>query len=112
MWSLTSEDLRLARQSASRRRTEIEERYSEELRALDVELSEIDAMERLAGEFASKHLRAEAAVEDAAPAEPEPEPEPEPMPDSPSGGVVEGRNGSRWRLHFGSPAGAEETAQS
>lgn len=108
MWSLTSEDLRLARQSASRRRTEIEERYSEELRALDAELSEIDAMERLAGEFASKHLRAEAAVEAAAPAEPESEP----MADGPAGSIVEGRNGSRWRLHFGSPAGAEETAQS
>jgi len=108
MWSLTSEDLRLARQSASRRRTEIEERYSEELRALDAELSEIDAMERLAGEFASKHLRAEAALEAAAPAEPEPEPE----PDGPAGSIVEGRNGFRWRLHFGTPAGAEETAQS
>ncbi|HVH74531.1 MAG TPA: hypothetical protein VM755_06410 [Stellaceae bacterium] len=110
MWSLTSEDLRLARQSASRRRTEIEERYSEELRTLDAELSEIDAMERLAGEFASKHLRAEAAVEAAAPAEPESESES--TPDGPAGSIVEGRNGSRWRLHFGSPAGAEETAQS
>jgi hypothetical protein len=36
MWSLTSEDVRLVRDSASRRRAEIEERYHEELRALDV----------------------------------------------------------------------------
>ncbi|HEV2302716.1 MAG TPA: hypothetical protein VGR91_14210 [Stellaceae bacterium] len=101
MWSLTSDDIRHARESASRRRTEIEERYSEELRALDAELADIEAMERLAGEFASKHLRADAA----APFEPDATPESSP------GSAVEGRNGSRWRLHFGNPPGGEEPAQ-
>jgi hypothetical protein len=89
------------RESASRRRAEIEERYHEELRALDTELAEIETMERLAGEFAAKHLVAESVA--AA--------EPEPLPQSTPDKVVESRNGSRWRVRFSSPAGGEEAEQ-
>lgn len=103
MWSLTSEDVRQAREYASRRRTEIEERYCEELRTLDAELAELDAMERLAGEFASKRLRAEGVASV--------EPEPASEPEGSAAALVEGRNGSRWRLHFGNPPGGEEPAQ-
>jgi hypothetical protein len=90
------------RESASRRRAEIEERYHEELRALDAELAAIETMERLAGEFATKHLRTESAASA----------EPEPLPQSTPSKAAESRSGSRWRVHFSSPAGGEEPAQS
>jgi hypothetical protein len=100
MWNLTSEDVHDAKQRATSRRAEIETRYAQELEALKAELSEIETLERIAGEFAQKHKP--------------PEPEPEVLPAVPTaepvaaGGNREGKLGSRWRFQLSGAGEAED----
>jgi hypothetical protein len=100
MWTITSEDLDQAKERAVRRRAEIEAKYAEALKAVEAELTEIEAMERYAGDFAARFPR-EGTVA-ASESEPESPFEPSAM------GANEGGHGSRWRLHFGGARGDRE----
>jgi hypothetical protein len=91
MWTITSDDLEHAKERAAQRRAEIEAKYAEALKAVEAELTEIETMERYAGDFAARYPREGAAVA----AETEPLFEASPV------GSNEGVHGSRWRLHFG-----------
>jgi hypothetical protein len=93
MWTIRSEDVALAKERIRERRAEIEAKYAEALKSLDNDLAELDAMERVAGDFAGKYAREEPAS----------------AAESEEAGTAngnEGGRGSRWRLHF-SPARAE-----
>ena len=124
MWNISSQDLEHAKERVRLRRSEIEARHADELKALDTELEAIAVLERAAADFASKH-----AQEDVVP-DPAFEPAGEAVPDnggeasgsasmerreSGSAGTLPDRRsggdpaatGSRWRLHLGNrPADA------
>jgi hypothetical protein len=110
MWTITSEDLDHAKERAVQRRAEIEAKYAEALKAVEAELTEIEAMERYAGDFAARHPRegtvvaSEALASEVVASESEPE---SPFEAGP-GGANEGGHGSRWRLHFGGVRGDRE----
>ena len=55
MWTLTEEELRSAKETLLRRREALESRYSEELKAIDLELAEIEELERVTRAFKEKH---------------------------------------------------------
>jgi hypothetical protein len=111
MWSISSEDVGRAKEQLQLRRSEIEARYAEELRALDTELEALATLERAAIDFASRNGPEDTAADLSI--------EP-PVDMAPSnGGELSGLaptdrregnlgTGSRWRLHLGSrPADAE-----
>ena len=55
MWNqVTAADIELARRAVAKRRSEMLARHGEELRALDIEQSEIDAVEKAINAFAQK----------------------------------------------------------
>jgi len=68
MWTLTPDNLERAKIELKKRRSAIEARYTAELKAVDVDLEEIDTLERVAHAFSLKHLSAT----DAAPESREP----------------------------------------
>jgi hypothetical protein len=55
MWTISSNDVELAKQRVERRRVEIEARYAAEKTALEAEVAAIEALERVAVEFAQRH---------------------------------------------------------
>ncbi len=57
MWTINSNDVLRAKDRLLRRRTEIEARYADEQKALDAEFAAIDTLERVAAEFAVRHVR-------------------------------------------------------
>jgi hypothetical protein len=111
MWSISSKDVEYAKERIRLRRSEIEARYAEELKALDAELEAVSRLERAAAEFASHSTPAEVAPARTleAPVETAPGNDGE----APDSGPAERREsgaaaGSRWRLHLGSrPADTE-----
>jgi phage-related baseplate assembly protein len=88
MWNLTPDYIQQVKEELKGRRAAIEARYADELKAIAADLDEIETLERIAYNFAVKHLPADPAdeppVELAAlqpgPAEPIPEGEPAPRP--------------------------------
>jgi hypothetical protein len=56
MWNLTPDYLQQVKEELSGRRAAIEARHAQELKALEADLEEIEAIERLAYSFAVKHL--------------------------------------------------------
>jgi hypothetical protein len=100
MWSISSEDVQRAKERAQLRRSEIEARHAEELKALDAEIEVIATLERAAADFASKKARGlEEVSADLNNTDPSIETGP---------GSGESKAGSRWRLHLGNrPADAE-----
>lgn len=62
MWSISSNDVLQAKGRLQSRRANIESRYAEETKALDVEFAAIEALERIAEEFALRHGREEAGA--------------------------------------------------
>lgn len=103
MWSISSEDLQRAKERVQLRRSEIEARHAEELKALDAESEVIATLERAAADFAAKKgQEQEEIAPDLNPLDP-------PIEAGPGAG--EGKAGSRWRLHLGNrPADAEGSA--
>ncbi len=57
MWTINSNDVLRAKDRLLRRRTEIEARYADEQKTLDAEFAAIDTLERVAAEFAVRHVR-------------------------------------------------------
>lgn len=114
MWNVNSDDVRRAKERAQARRAEIEAKYNEEMSALNADITDIETLERVAAEFASRHAKpvAEEPADEAL-SEPEPEPEAPAEPMAASGDVDEppranggeGKSGSRWRLHLGNREG-------
>jgi hypothetical protein len=93
MWdTVTYADLKQAKQQLQISRDEITKRHAEELKGLDSERAELEALERLVTDFARRFKSAPAAVRepdaepaaapepDASPAAPEPESSGEPEP--------------------------------
>lgn len=97
MWNITYDDVQRAKEQARLRRAEIEERYAEELKAAEAECAQIEALERVAAEFALKHKPQDSDA--AATAQPAGEA-------GPNGS--EGKRGSRWRFQFADRAGDGE----
>ena len=104
MWSISSEDVERAKERVQLRRSEIETRYAEALRALDAELETLAMLERAAADFTSKKAREDTA--------PEPALESSAETAAGNGGDPPGTapadrresgpgTGSRWRLHLG-----------
>lgn len=118
MWSISSEDIERAKERLHQRRSEIEARHAEELKALETDGEEIAAIERAAAAFAAKELVPKKAAEDAAPKEVAARKAPEETAADPAAageppaeaaaGSGDNKPGSRWRLHLGNrPAEAE-----
>jgi hypothetical protein len=136
MWTINSNDVMHAKDRLERRRNEIETRYAEEKGALDAEFAVIETLERVAAEFAGKHVREDLGFVAAAPPPPPAEPDPpdfsEPTvgaeddqtaqapaaADPPSGDDVGGggfdilKPGSRWRLNRGNRLSTPESSGS
>lgn len=128
MWNISSEDVERAKERVQRRRSEIEARHAEELKALDTESEAITVLERAAAAFASKDFAAKkaqealaakesasATPEGAAPKDPpakkpqeDAAADPALEPTAEAAGNGDNKPGSRWRLHLGNrPAEAE-----
>ena len=81
MWNLTPDYLQQVKEELKGRRTAMQARHGEELKALETDLAEIETLERVAYAVAVKHLpELEPATEQPAPepqvlAELEPEPQ-------------------------------------
>jgi len=108
MWNLTPDYIQQVKEELKGRRAAIQARYADELKTLEVDIEELETLERIAYAIAVKHLpdpaepaqTAEAADEVAelqpAPADPltvDPEPD------------VKGL--SRWRRRLETPSGIE-----
>jgi hypothetical protein len=123
MWNLTPDYLQQVKEELKVRRAAIEARHAEELKSLEIDLEEIDTLERVAYAVAVKHLpEREAAMEQSEPQpqvvaqlEPAPEvvaqlaPEPramaelgaEPVVVDPETAPQPGPKGlSRWRIRL------------
>jgi hypothetical protein len=61
MWTISSNDVELAKQRVERRRVEIEARYAAEKTTLEAEVAVIEALESVAVEFAQRHSLSGAA---------------------------------------------------
>lgn len=100
MWSISSEDVQRAKERVQLRRSEIEARHAEELKALDAESEIIATLERAAVDFAAKKAQGQG--------ETAPDLNALDPPGEAGSGTGEGKAGSRWRLHLGNrPADAE-----
>src|ERR1700722_5604421 len=65
MWTLTPDYLASTKEELKGRRAAIQARIADELKAIDAELEEIEALERVAYAFAVKHLPELSAAEPA-----------------------------------------------
>ncbi len=115
MWSISSKDVERAKERIQLRRSEIEARYAEELKALDAELETVARLERAAAEFASHSTQADGALDrtlelpvETAPGNDGEAPDLAPTERRESGLGA----GSRWRLHLGSRPGDTEGGSS
>lgn len=54
MWQINSDDVARTKERAQLRRSEIEAKYQEDLKALDAEVEAMETLERMAGEIAQK----------------------------------------------------------
>ena len=77
MWNLTPDYIQQVKEELSGRRAAIEARHAQELKALEADLEEVEAIEHLAYSFAAKHLSELAAAK---PEEPEAAPVLQPSP--------------------------------
>lgn len=105
MWTLTSENVAQAKARLKERRAEIEAKYAEALKSLDHDLAEIEAVERVAGDFAGKYADEEPAT--AAESEENAIAAAESEESAIANGAEAGR-GSRWRLHFSAARSEQE----
>ena len=55
MWNLTADDIQHAKEALMDRRAAVQAHYDSEVSRLDVELADIERVERFAIDFASKH---------------------------------------------------------
>jgi hypothetical protein len=62
MWTISSDDVHQAKERIDRRRAEVETRYTAEKNALAGEFAAIEALERIAAEFALRHSGEDAAT--------------------------------------------------
>jgi len=62
MWNLTPDYIQQVKEELSGRRAAIEARHAQELKALEADLEEVEAIEHLAYSFAAKHLSELAAA--------------------------------------------------
>jgi hypothetical protein len=62
MWNITSNNVQRAKERLQLRRAEIETRYAEEKKALDVEFAVIETLERAASDFMLKLNRENGAI--------------------------------------------------
>lgn len=127
MWIINSNDVQQARDRLECRRTELETRYAGEKAALDAEFAAIETLERLAPEFAAKHMREDPRFGPTAPAGADPPggepaqlqedagtaPPPAAEGADPPGEEASGtfdilKPGSRWRLNRGNRASSVE----
>jgi len=119
MWTLTPDYLATIKEVAKGRRAAIQARVADELKAIEAELEEIEALERAAYAFAVKHLPELEGAQAAAPP-PVPEEDPEqvaalqPEPANPSRQdrepVAKERSLSRWRMSMASKAETEKAS--
>jgi len=56
MWNLTPDYIQQVKQELTGRRAAIEARYADELKAIAADLDDIETLERVAHNFAAKHL--------------------------------------------------------
>jgi hypothetical protein len=61
MWTISSTDVKEAKERIDRRRAELEARYTDETQALDVESAALETLERAAAEFAQRRTHAGSA---------------------------------------------------
>jgi hypothetical protein len=106
MWNLSSDDVRRAKERISRDRAELESHYHERMKVLDAAFAEIETVERVAAEFAEKHLSDGVVTETTEAREGT---EALDAVEAAEGDEVaavngEGKTGSRWRLHLGNRA--------
>jgi len=62
MWSITPEDVGLAKEELKGRHAAIQARYDDEIQKLAAELVDVEALERVATAFAQRHKREEPTV--------------------------------------------------
>ena len=100
MWSLTSDDIQRAIDRARQRRVEVEERYAEELKTIETECTQLEALQRIGAEFSQKHNSQEPEPA-AAFSQPEAAASEEPpaADESPENGS-DRRPSSRWRFQL------------
>jgi hypothetical protein len=55
MWTISSDDVEQAKARIDHRRSEVEARYAAEKTAIEAEIAAIEALERVAAEFAQRH---------------------------------------------------------
>ena len=115
MWTLTPDYLASTKEELKGRRAAIQARIADELKAIDAELEEIEALERVAYAFAVKHLPELAA--EPAPASPadlaEEQEQVAALQAEPANAhdlepVSKERNGSRWRMSLAAKAEPEK----
>jgi predicted kinase len=113
MWNLNGDDIKKAKEDLETRRAALKAEYEEEVKRIDAELADIDAVERVAVNFVStrKGDKSPASVTESEPessvdkelastdAEKPAETRSE-TEDKPAGGPVE-QKGSRWRMRLG-----------
>ena len=116
MWTLTPDYLASTKEELKGRRAAIQARIADELKAIDAELEEIEALERVAYAFAVKHLPELSAAEPAPALPPELaeeqvaalQAEPANVQHDELEPVSKERNGSRWRMSLASKAEPEK----
>jgi hypothetical protein len=133
MWNLSLEDIQRAKEELKGRRAAIQARYEDEVKAIDADLVNIEALERAADMFVARHKAEEPEDEAVAALVPAAEPawsasdaaaeapasgnwrarldkngEAEESPEPEPAAAAPGPKGSsRWRMHIGSRAEGE-----
>lgn len=116
MWNLTPDYLANTKEELKGRSAAIQARIADEIKAIDVDLEEIEALERAAYAFAVKHLPEMKPGQEAASLpelEEQPEqvaglePEATDMPQHDLGSVPKEGSISRWRIRSASKSEAE-----
>jgi len=127
MWNLNGNDIKTAKQQLESRRAKLKADYEAELQKIDVEIADIETVERVAVNFVSSHKNGDAATIETEPqraAEKDPwssDPAPDlksstdpekpadtsaESHDKPAGSPVE-QKGSRWRMRLGTVSETE-----
>ena len=120
MWTINSNDVQQAKDRLERRRSEIETRYAEEKQSIEAECAVVETLERVAAEFAVRHIAEDPEFASAPPvaeadppgtgepaessedvaAAPAPAAEADPAGDDEASGPFDIlKPGSRWRLN-------------
>jgi hypothetical protein len=102
MWNLTPDYIQQVKEELKGRRDAIQARYADELKRLEADLAEIETLERVAYDFAVKHLpqagevtpEAEAEAQDVAALQASP------ADSAAADPAADGKGLSRWRLRL------------